>query len=49
MTYLALFLGGGTAATCFLKNPIAGFSLSGSLTVIVAILEGIAAIKQILE
>lgn len=49
MTYLALFFGGGAAATCFLKNPIAGFSLSGALTIIVAILEGIAAVKQILE
>lgn len=49
MIYLALFFGVGTAATCFLKNPIAGFSLSAAITVIAGILESIAAIKQILE
>lgn len=38
MTYLALFLGGGVAATYLFKNPIPGFTLSGVLTVIVAIL-----------
>lgn len=49
MWILALFFGGGIAGTYFFKNPITGFSLSGALTIIVLILEGIAAIKNIIQ
>lgn len=49
MSYLALFFGGGALASFATRNPAIGFSLSGFLTIIVLILEGIAAIKQIFE